>query len=158
MRNKHQIGGLNRYIMAVGLVFLMAAGQVLAGSSSHGSSRSTHAMSDKGTFKHHENIEGVKTEFEIMSLASMNMTDPEGKSHHIMLKLYDESGKQPIKGAVGKIKVVNPDGSEQVGTLKDYGGILAANFNFDLAGKYGVICLFKVKDKKRVVKFWYNNS
>jgi hypothetical protein len=93
-----------------------------------------------------------------MSLSSMNMTDPEGKSHHIMLKLYDEGGNQPIKGAVGKIKVINPDGTEQIGTLKDYGGILAANFNFDQPGKYGVICLFKVDDQKRVVKFWYHNS
>jgi hypothetical protein len=93
-----------------------------------------------------------------MSLASMNMTDPEGNTHHIMVKFIDEANKQPIDKAAGKIKVIDPEGKEQEGVLKDYGGIMAANFSFPKKGKYGVICLFKVDEKKRLVKFWYEKG
>lgn len=142
----------------LGLIMIITAGQALAGSASHSSADASHQTTEKGSFKHQQTVEGVKTEFEIMSLASMNMTDPDGRTHHIMLKLYDENSKNQIKKAVGKIKVINPDGTEQIGTLKDYSGILAANFNFQHKGKYGVICLFKVDEKKRLVKFWYHNG
>jgi hypothetical protein len=76
-----------------------------------------------------------------------------------MVKLIDAQSKTEIKDAVGKIKIIEPGGGEQEGTLKNYSGILAANFNFKTAGKYGVICLYKAKDgRKRVVKFWYHHK
>jgi len=108
-----------------------------------------------GTFTHQEVVEGVQAEFQVMTLASMNMTDPQGKTHHIMVKLVDNSSRQQIANAVGKIKLISPTGKEQVESLQNYSGILAANFTFDEKGKYGVICLFKVEGKKRLVKFWY---
>ena len=42
--------------------------------------------------------------------------------------------------------------------LKNYSGVLAANFNFTDQGKYGVICLVKNEDKKHVFKFWYEHG
>ncbi len=116
----------------------------------------THDMGhDGGHFMHTMMVDGVHSEFQIMSLKSMNMTDPDGKTHHIMVKMYTDNKAQPLKNAIGKIKVIAPDGNEQVSSLKNYNGILAANFNFPIQGKYGVILLSKIDDRKRIYKFHY---
>ena len=107
------------------------------------------------TYTHHAVVVGVRAEFQVMTLASMNMKDRQGKTHHIMVKLVDVSSQKQIGNAIGKIKVISPTGKEQVESLQNYSGILAANFTFDDKGKYGVICLFKVEGQKRLVKFWY---
>jgi len=107
------------------------------------------------TYTHQAVVEGVRAEFQVMTLASMNMKDRQGKTHHIMVKLVDVSSQKQIGNAIGKIKVISPTGKEQVESLQNYSGILAANFTFDEKGKYGVICLFNVDGKKRLVKFWY---
>lgn len=120
------------------------------------SEQAKDGMGDMG-FKHDTVVDGVRSEFQIMSLKSMKMKDDQGKTHHIMVKLFDDKTKKEIKSAAGKIKILSPDGSEQVSTLKNYSGIFAANFTFADKGKYGVICLLKVDDQKRVVKFWYNH-
>jgi len=110
-----------------------------------------------GTFTHEATEGGIDAEFQVMSLASMNMTSDKGETHHIMVNLKETNGGAPIKEAVGKIKVVDSDGKEQVSTLKNYSGILAANFTFKEQGKYGVICLLKNDGKKHVFKFWYHH-
>lgn len=125
-------------------------------SASHSTNVNANATTD--TLTHQEVVEGVRAEFQVMSLAAMNMKDPEGKSHHIMAKFFDASTEKQINNAIGKIKVISPSGKEQVESLQNYSGILAANFDFDENGKYGVICLFKVDDKKRLVKFWYQHE
>ena len=107
-----------------------------------------------GSFKHEAEVDGIKTQFEIMSLASMNMKDENGATHHVMLKLFDGEGN-PIKDAKGRVKLIAPSGKEQTSALKNYSGVFAANFTFEEQGKYGVICLFKENDTKHVVKFWY---
>ena len=119
----------------------------------HGSSRD-----NDGTFKHEMMTDGVHAEFQVMSLKSMNMTDDQGNTHHIMVKMYTDGKKQPVKEAIGKIKVIAPDGKEQVNSLKNYSGILAANFTFPQPGKYGVICLSKVDGQKKLFKFWYTHQ
>lgn len=106
-------------------------------------------------FKHSAMMDGIHSEFQVMSLESMNMTDPDGNTHHIMVKFTRGDKGEDIKGAVGKIKVIAPSGEEQISTLKDYGGTMAGNFTFKKKGKYGVICLVKVGNDKRVFKFWY---
>jgi hypothetical protein len=111
-----------------------------------------------GAFTHQEIVEGVQAEFQVMTLASMNMNDPQGNTHHIMVKFTDVSSQKKIDNAIGRIKLISPTGKEQVESLQNYSGILAANFTFDEKGKYGVICLFKVDGKKRLVKFWYPHS
>ena len=110
-----------------------------------------------GTFKYEASEVGIAAEFQVMSLASMNMTSDKEETYHIMVNLKESDGGSPIKDAVGKIKVIAPDKSEQENTLKNYNGILAANFTFKEPGKYGVICLLNYQDKKQVFKFWYNH-
>ena len=78
-----------------------------------------------------------------------------GATHHVMVKLYDNSNNQPVKEAVGKVKVIGPDKKEQVNGLKNYNGIFAANFTFNKKDKYGVICLVKINGEKHLFKFWY---
>ena len=137
----------------------------MQGHDSHDSGGGHDMKSDKkmdhtgmgGTFKHTATEGGIDADFQVMSLASMNMTSDKGETHHIMVNLSRADGGTPIKNAVGKIKVVGPDGKEQVSTLKNYSGVLAANFTFKEPGKYGVICLLKNEDKKQVFKFWYHH-
>jgi hypothetical protein len=117
--------------------------------------KSESGMAGMQTFKHQAEVDGIQADFQVMSLASMNMTDPQGRTHHIMVKLEKEGADHPIADAVGKIKVIAPDKKEQTGVLKHYGDMMAANFTFDESGKYGVICLFVVDGQKHVVKFWY---
>jgi hypothetical protein len=117
----------------------------------HGSSH------DGGTFKHAVMVDGIHAEFQVMELASMNMTDPEGRTHHVMASFLKNNEK--IAKAVGKVKVVSPSGKEQLATLEDFGsGVFAANFTIDEKGKWGVICLFKDADGKHTAKFWYNHE
>lgn len=108
-----------------------------------------------GTFKYQAVVKHIRAELQIMSLASMNMKDPNGATHHVMVKLFDDSANHPIKNAVGKVKVIDPKGNEQINSLKNYNGIFAANFSFKKTGKYGVICLVKVGEEKYLFKFWY---
>lgn len=110
-----------------------------------------------GAFKHAASEGGIDAEFQVMSLDSMNMKSDKGDTHHIMVNLKATDGGVPIKEAVGKIKVIGPDKAEQISSLKNYSGILAANFTFKEPGKYGVICLLKNQDKKQTFKFWYHH-
>ncbi|MGW8195389.1 MAG: hypothetical protein ACWGOX_14115 [Desulforhopalus sp.] len=117
-------------------------------SMNHGSSQ------EGGTFKHAEMVDGIHAEFQVMDLASMNMSDPEGRSHHVMVSFVKNDSK--IEKAVGKVKLIAPSGKEQTADLQDFGnGVFAANFTIDEPGKWGVICLFKDNDGKHTVKFWY---
>ena len=97
----------------------------------------------------------VRAEFQIMSLESMNIKNPEKNTHHVMIKLFHEPGNHQYKQAVGKVKIIGPDKAEQVAPLENFNGIFAANFTFQKKGKYGVICLVKVGNEKHVFKFWY---
>jgi hypothetical protein len=125
----------------------------------HGKATVSDAMektTPAGTFEHTMVEKNIRAEFQIMSLASMNMKDPNGATHHVMVKLYHDSMNHPIKNAVGKVKLIGPNGKEQTNLLKKYNGIFAANFTFGEKGKYGVICLVKVGVEKYLYKFWYS--
>jgi len=116
----------------------------------HGSSQ------EGGTFKEAMMVDGIHAEFQVMDLASMNMTDPEGRTHHIMASFIKNDAK--ITKVVGKVKLISPSGKEQLADLKDFGsGVFAANFTIDEKGKWGVICLFKDTDGKHTAKFWYDH-
>lgn len=121
----------------------------------HGEGKMT-GMTPDGTFKHHAVVEGISADFKIMSLDSMNMKDPEGNTHHIMVEFKDDSTKQHVKDASGNIKVIAPDKQTQTNQLKNYGEIYAANFAFNQHGRYGIICLIKVDGKKHLYRFWYS--
>lgn len=116
----------------------------------HGSS------SMNGMFKHAAMVDGMHAEFEVMSLASMNMSDPQGRTHHVMAT-FSKDGRR-LEKLAGKVKLIAPSGKEQVATLKDFGGgQFAANFTIDEPGKWGMICLFKDEAGKHVEKFWYDH-
>jgi hypothetical protein len=128
---------------------------------SHSSMQAPAAMGDKipaGTFEHETVVKNIRGEFKIMSLASMNMKDPDGATHHLMVNLFNESTNHPIIDVVGKIKIIGPDEKEQTNTLKNYNGTFAANFTFSKNGKYGVICLVKMGGQKLLYKFWYQHG
>ncbi|HHP7236621.1 MAG TPA: hypothetical protein ACFCUC_18470 [Desulfobacterales bacterium] len=140
--------------------FLLALGAMFPtidahSQSSHGQHGDMQHQAPSGTFEHRETVEDIRTEFQVMSLASMNMTDPGGATHHVMVRFLEQKNDEPIADAIGKVKVIAPDGREQVETLQNYNGTFAANFKIEQTGKYGVICLFKAKGKQHVVKFWY---
>ena len=116
------------------------------------------SASPAGTFKHEAVDKNIRAAFQIMSLASMNMKDPNGATHHVMVKMINDSMNHPIKDAAGKIKIIGPDGKEQINKLKNYNGIFAGNFSFEKTGKYGVICLVNVDGEKHVFKFWYHHG
>ncbi len=107
------------------------------------------------TFTHQATAEGVRAEFQVMSLASMNMKDPKGNTHHIMVKLFSETSQTQIKNATGQIRIIGPSGEERKETLTNYNGILAASFTFDDKGKYRMICIFEADGKKGEITFWY---
>ena len=109
----------------------------------------------KGAFRHEGVAEGIKADFEVMSLASMNMPDASGATHHVMVKLFREDTGAPIADAVGRVKVISPTGQEAVVDLKDYNGTYAANFTAREPGRYGIIVLLKADGKKPLYKFWY---
>lgn len=113
-----------------------------------------HGSTQSGeTFVHAAMVDGMHAEFQVMSLASMNMDDPDGKTHHVMLSVMQ--GDKKLESLAGKVKLIAPSGKEQVATLTDYGSVFAANFTIDEPGKWGVICLFKADGGKHTVKFWY---
>lgn len=139
--------------------FGFAAGKTSSQGHAHGELSGTktmeHTAPAAGTFTHKAVVDGIRAEFQIMSLASMNMKDPGGATHHVMVTFFHDSMNHQITDMVGKVKVIAPSSKDQVADLKNYSGVYAANFTFDEKGKYGVICLFKIEEKKYTVKFWY---
>jgi len=121
-------------------------------------SKPMEKTSPGGTFEHTMIEKNIRAKFQIMSLASMNMNDPNGATHHVMVKLFHDSMNHPIENAVGKVKLIGPNGTEQTNLLKNYNGIFAANFTIGEKGKYGVICLVIVDGEKHIFKFWYPHS
>lgn len=81
-----------------------------------------HGSEKKGeAFVHSGMADDVHVEFQVMELASMNMVDPEGKTHHVMASFMKNDEK--VTKAVGKIKVIAPSAKEQIADLKDYGEV-----------------------------------
>ncbi len=121
-------------------------------------SKMDHSASQEGgIFKKAVMVDGIHAEFQVMGLAAMNMTDPEGRTHHVMVSFMKNGEK--MTNVVGKIKLIAPSGKEQVSDLKNFGnGIFASNFTIDEQGKWGVICLFKDLEGKHTAKFWYQHK
>lgn len=116
----------------------------------------------QGDVAHEEVVEGVKATFKIMSMKehmkAMKMEMPKGmkETHHIAVEFKDaRSGKELTEGEV-KIKVQNPDKSDQTKGLMAMQGHFGADFDLSRKGKYGVMSKFQLKDGKvRSAKFWY---
>ena len=153
-----------RLLILGGIVWALSAPS-LAGAQHQGhGDMSTHGSGGmgqtqpSGTFTHQVVDQGVRAEFQIMSMAGMNMKDAAGATHHIMVTFVREGKNEQIRNVIGRIRVVSPSGKDQVETLKDYSGMYAANLSFPEEGKYEVTCVFKADDKQHVIKFWYPHS
>jgi hypothetical protein len=140
---------MRRVLILLAVIGLVCAGNAMAMEGmDHGDS------TQGGTFTHSAMAQDVHAEFKIMDLASMNMTDPNGKTHHVMAT-FTRNGEKLAKIA-GKIKLISPSGKAQVADLKDFGGgVFAAMFTIDEPGKWGVICVFKDAKGTQTIKFWY---
>ena len=111
---------------------------------------------------HEEVVDGVKATFKIMSMKehikAMKMEMPKDmkETHHIAVEFKDaKTGKALTEGEV-KVKVQNPDKSDQSKDLMGMQGHFGADFDLSKKGKYGVMSKFQLKDGKiRSSKFWY---
>ena len=130
----------------------------------HGSMDMGHGghMEHKSGVAHEEVVDGVKATFAVQTMAdamkSMGMEMPKEvkETHHISVNFKDaKSGKALTEGEV-KIKIQNPDKSEQSKDLMGMHGHFGADFDMAKKGKYGVMCKFQLKDGKvHQSKFWY---
>lgn len=124
-------------------------------STDHGAVANGHKPAAKH-FKHTDTADGVHAVFQVMSLASMGMKDPGGKTHHIMVSF--SKNNQKVKKAAGDMVVVSPSGKEQEGKLVHFGGgIYAVNFTFDEAGEWTVRCRFSVQGTTHTKSFSYQH-
>lgn len=116
----------------------------------------------QGDVAHEEVVDGVKATFKVMSMKehmkAMDMEMPKDmkETHHIAVEFKDaKTGKAMTEGEV-KIKVQNPDKSDQSKDLMGMQGHFGADFDLSKKGKYGVMCKFQLKDGKiRSAKFWH---
>ncbi len=106
-------------------------------------------------------VEGVKVTFQMMTndehkkmLTDMKMKEEvePGTTHNITVTLKDEKTQKEIPDAQINMKVVDPKGKDQVKALKyeDMMKSYDAFFNLPEKGKYQVMVLFKVGDKKPI--------
>ena len=127
----------------------------------HGSMDMGHGA-HQGDVAHEEVVDGVKATFKVMSMKehmkAMKMELPKEmkETHHIAVEFKDaKTGKALTEGEV-KVKVQNPDKSDQSKDLIGMQGHFGADFDLSKKGKYGVMCKFILKDgKTSQAKFWY---
>jgi hypothetical protein len=111
-------------------------------------------------------VEGVKVVFQIMAndehqkmLKDMKMKEDiePGTTHNITVTLKDEKTQKEMANAQISMKVVDPKGKDQIKPLKYDGEMKSydAYFNLPGKGKYQVITLFKIGDKKRTAGIYY---
>ncbi len=109
---------------------------------------------------------GIKAAFSIMPMAEhkkmlkdMNMkaeVDPQA-TYNIAVTLTDTATNTPVGGAVVKMKVIDPNGKDQV-KLLDYTPLMnqyGGDFILTVKGKYQILVLFKAGEKKQAAGFYY---
>jgi hypothetical protein len=145
----------------IAAVFALAVPMASLAAMDHGSMKMDHGV-QQGKVAHEEVVDGVKVTFIIQSMAEamkgmkMEMPVDMKETHHIHVEFKDtKTGKALTEGEV-KVKVQNPDKSEQAKDLMGMQGHFGADFDLSQKGKYGVMCKFQLKDgKSHQAKFWY---
>jgi hypothetical protein len=111
-------------------------------------------------------VEGVKVTFQMMAndehrkmLKDMKMKEDvqAETTHNITVTLKDEKTQKEIADAQVNMKVVDPKGKDQIKSLK-YEGMMKsydAYFNLLEKGKYQVMILAKIGDKKITAGIYY---
>jgi len=111
-------------------------------------------------------VEGVRVTFQIMTndehqkmLKDMKMTEDiePGTTHNITVILKEEKTQKEITNAGITMKVVDPNGKDQIKTLKYENEMKSYDAYFKLPdkGKYQIIILFKVGEQKRTAGMYY---
>lgn len=152
---------MKKTTVLIAALFALTAPAASIAAMDHGSMKMDHGA-HQGDVAHEEVVDGVKTTFKIMGMKehmkAINMEMPKGmkETHHIAVEFKDaKTGKALTEGEV-KIKVQNPDKSDQSKGLMGMQGHFGADFDLSKKGKYGVMCKFQLKDGKvRSSKFWY---
>jgi hypothetical protein len=152
---------MKKMTVLIAAVFALAAPIASFAAMDHGSMKMDHGA-QQGKVAHEEVVDGVKVTFIIQSMAEamkgmkMDMPVDMKETHHIHVEFKDtKSGKALTEGEV-KVKVQNPDKSEQAKELMGMQGHFGADFDLSQKGKYGVMCKFQLKDgKSHQAKFWY---
>ena len=145
----------------IAAVFALAVPMVSFAAMDHSSMKMDHGA-HQGDVAHEEVVDGVKATFKVMSMKehmkAMNMELPKElkETHHIAVEFKDaKTGKALTEGEV-KVKVQNPDKSDQSKDMMGMQGHFGADFDLSKKGKYGVMSKFLLKDgKTRQSKFWY---
>jgi hypothetical protein len=151
---------MNKMTLLIAAVLALSA-PLAVRAMDHGSMKMDHGT-HQGDVAHEEVVDGVKATFRVMSMKehmkAMDMEMPKEmkETHHIAVEFKDaKSGKALTEGDV-KVKVQNPDKSDQSKALMGMQGHFGADFDLSRKGKYGVMCKFQLKDGKvRNAKFWY---
>jgi len=111
-------------------------------------------------------VEGVKVTFQMMAndehqkmLKDMKMKEDiePGTTHNITVTLKDEKTQKEMANAQISMKVVDPKGKDQIKTLKYEGEMKSydAYFNLPEKGKYKIMILAKVGEKKTTAGIYY---
>jgi len=155
---------MKKMILVIAALFALAvpAASFAADHAGHGGGHDKGHGGQQANVAHEEVVDGVKATFVIQTMAesmkAMGMEMPKGvkETHHMHVEFKDaKTGKALTEGEV-KVKVQNPDKSEQTKDLMGMQGHFGADFNFSKKGKYGVMSKFQLKDGKvRSSKFWY---
>lgn len=154
---------MKKMTLLIAAVFALSA-PLAARAMDHGSMQMDHGAHNADV-AHSEVVDGVKATFRVMSMKehmkAMGMEMPKDlkETHHIAVEFKDaKSGKALTEGDV-KVKVQNPDKSDQSKELMGMQGHFGADFDLSKKGKYGVMCKFQLKDGKvRSAKFWYTSK
>jgi len=112
-------------------------------------------------------VEGVKVSFMIMGnenhkkmLADMKMKEDiePGTTHNITVALKDQKSQKDITDAQVTMKVVDPKGKDQIKPLKYEPDMKSydAYFNLPDKGKYQVMILSKMGEKKVTAGIYYD--
>jgi len=148
-------------ILVAGVFFLSAV--ALAQHSHGGMSMGTPMKMDTKEVL----VEGVKVTFQIMAndehqkmLKDMKMKEDiePGTTHNVTVTLKDEKTQKEITNAQISMKVVDPKGKDQIKPLKyeDMMKSYDAYFNLPEKGKYQIMILAKVADKKTTAGIYYD--
>lgn len=155
---------MKKMTVLIAAVLALTAPMTSFAAMDHGSMDMGHGA-HQGDVAHEEVVDGVKATFKVMSMSehmkAMDMEMPKDmkqmkETHHIAVEFKDaKTGKALTEGEV-KVKVQNPDKSDQSKELMGMQGHFGADFDFSKKGKYGVMSKFQLKDgKTRQSKFWY---
>jgi hypothetical protein len=114
-------------------------------------------------------VEGVRIVFQVMTneahkkmleeMKSKEQPEP-GTTHSIAVTLVDEKTRKELMDAEVNMKVIDPSGKSQVKMLNSDAAMkyYSAYFSLPQKGKYQVLIVFRIGDKKGNAGIYYDRS